>query len=211
MPANGSAVFRAIEMGGSKNPKKLEEMTGTMHQKGVQKLLWGLSQVTWWASPRFVYTFSPAMWGFCFSCSIPPPPPPPPPPQHHQHIIYTTPSSLRKSPERSAEVRRRLSTMRRLRLRGRCSTWRTSVILRCRRSTWSTSVSFCVDRNEPAQQKKHHAAEPSTWGQHSYALVLAQPSYPSAHLHITIYTTPSTQHHLHNTIYTTSSTQHHLH
>ena len=34
-----------------------------------------------------------------------------------------------------------------------------------------------------------------------------EPSYPSAHLHITIYI----QHHLHITIYTTSSTQHHLH
>ena len=72
---------------------------------------------------------------------------------------------------------------------------------------------LCCDRNEPtaAQKKKHHAAEPSPWGQHSYALVLAQPSYPPAHLHITIYTTPSTQHHLHITIYTTPSTQHHLH
>ena len=48
----------------------------------------------------------------------------------------------------------------------------------------------------------------SPWGQQSYALVLAQPSYLSAHR---IYTPPPTQHHLQNTIYTTSSTQHHLH
>ena len=56
-------------------------------------------------------------------------------------------------------------------------------------------------------EKKHHAVEPGPWGQHSYALVLAQPSYPStsAHLHITIYTTPSTLYRQNNTIYTTSS------
>ena len=77
---------------------------------------------------------------------------------------------------------------------------------------------LCRGRNEPtaAQKRKHRAAEPSPWGQHSYALALAQPSFPSAHLHITIYTTsstpsPSTQHQLHNTTYTTSSTQHDQH
>ena len=36
-------------------------------------------------------------------------------------------------------------------------------------------------------------------------------TYPSAHLHITIYTTPSTQHHLHYIINTTPSTLHHQH
>ena len=51
-------------------------------------------------------------------------------------------------------------------------------------------------------EKKHHATMPSPWGQHSYALVLAQPSYHSAHLHVTIYTTPFTLHRQHNTIYT---------
>ena len=70
-------------------------------------------------------------------------------------------------------------------------------------------------------KRTHNCAEkkstmrPSPWGQHSYALALAQPPYPSAsthhHLHNTIYTTPSTQHHLHNTIYTTPSTLHRQH
>ena len=55
------------------------------------------------------------------------------------------------------------------------------------------------------KRKEHHAAKPRPSGQHSYALVLAQPSYPSAHLHITIYPTPSTQHHLH---YIVSTCQH---
>ena len=113
-----------------------------------------------------------------------------------------------------------------------------SVILRGRCSTWSISVSFCVagaalgashphfawqvqKRTQSCAAKKEPSAEPSPWGHYSYALVLAQPSNPSAHLHITIYTTSSTQHHLHyiikhniinthtHTIYTTSSTQHH--
>ena len=72
---------------------------------------------------------------------------------------------------------------------------------------------LCRGRNEPtaAQKRKHRAAEPSPWGQHSYALALAQPSFPSAHLHITIYTTSSTHHHLHNTSYTTPPTLHRQH
>ena len=60
--------------------------------------------------------------------------------RHHQHnIINTTPSrqhhfewqAQHQRPRRSAEVRRRFSTVDRLHLRGR-------------QSTWSTSVSFCV-------------------------------------------------------------------
>ena len=59
-------------------------------------------------------------------------------------------------------------------------------------------------RTHSCEEKKHHAEEPSPWDQHLYALVLAQPSYPSASF------CTSTHHRLHNTIYTTSSSQHHL-
>ena len=90
------------------------------------------------------------------------------------------------------------------------------------------STDFAATETNPQlrRTKKHHAAEPGPWGQHSHALVLAQPSYSSAHLHTSLSTqhhlhyivkrTPSTplhhqtQHHQHtHTIYTTSSTQHH--
>ena len=98
-------------------------------------------------------------------------------------------------------------------LRGRCSTQSTSrevcgspatiehcgrrLRLRGTHSTWSTSVSFCVAgaalgapqfRGAP----QSHFAWQVQHAEHSYALALAQPSCPSAHLHISIYTTPAT-------------------
>ena len=99
-------------------------------------------------------------------------------------------AALGAPPERSAEVRRRLSTM--------------------------GASCFCVAGAALGGPQSDFAGQV----QQSYALVLAQPSYPSAHLHITIYTTPSTLHRQHNTICTTSSnnitnttssTHHHLH
>ena len=76
-----------------------------------------------------------------------------------------------------------------------------SLILRGRCSTWSTSVSFCVagallEASQlriavAGQQHQHNTINTTSSTQH--------------HLHDTINTTPSTQHHLHNTIYTTSS------
>ena len=136
----------------------------------------------------------------------------------HLSLILRGRCSTRSTSTKSAEVRRRLlwtpiafvwqvQHLERMLWTPAAFAWHAqhlehlSFILRGRRSTWSTSVSFSV------------------------AGASLEPSYPSAHLHITIYTTLSTQHHLHyivntassthhhlhNTIYTTSSTQHHLH
>ena len=74
------------------------------------------------------------------------------------------------------------------------------LILRGRSSTWSTSVSFCAAGAALGAPKFHFAWQAQHWKHLSCVLRLRGN---------TINTTPSTQHHQHNIICTTPSTQHH--
>ena len=86
-----------------------------------------------------------------------------------------------------------------------------SLILRGRCSTWSTSVSFCVAgaaRGAPPERSAEVRRRLSTvMGSFKGSCSIIIPFCTSTHhhLHNTIYTPPSTLHRRHNTIYTTSS------
>ena len=128
-----------------------------------------------------------AMWGFCFSCSIPPPqpppPPPPPPPQHHltiptsQHIINNI---ISPSPHHQHTTHRH-----------------------------HQHIIINTSPSSPPHQQTTSSHSPSTQ-HHEHNIIISTPS-TQHHQHNIMNTTSSDQHHQHNTIKTPSSTHHHHH
>ena len=197
------------------------------------------TQQLWWVQSFFVPHI--AMWGFCFSCSIPPPPPPPSPhqhniintinttssTQHHQHNIINTFAWHPHHLEHLHRGRRKSG--------GEWCVWapphfawqtqhleHVRLVLRGRRGTRSTSGSFawqvqhwkhisCVWRSIQAQTIHTTPSTLHHQTHHHQDNTISTTSPTQSHQHNLIRTSPSTQHHLHNTIYTTSSAQHHLH
>ena len=89
-------------------------------------------------------------------------------------------------------------------------------VLRGRCSTWSTSVSFCVAGavlGAPSTQTIYTTSSNTTSSTHTHHLhnIINVTSPTQHHQHNLINTSPPIKHHLHNTIYTTPSTRHHLH
>ena len=129
-----------------------------------------------------------AMWGFCFSCSIPPPPPPPPPhPQHtinHQHNIISPPTHQHIN---------------------------TSTHQRINASSPSSSSSSPATQHHPHNIMHQHINTSSSSSPSSSSSSSSTQHNPHNiihhHQHNTLHT-PSSHHHQHNTIHTTSSTQH---
>ena len=125
-------------------------------------------------------------------------------------------AALGAPPERSAEVRRQVSTMDAGCFCVACAA------LGAPQARFACQAHITIYKPPPTQYHLHHLhyiinTKPSTLHhqtqhhQHTHHLhyIISATSSTQPHQHVTIYTTP--QHHLHNTIHTTPSTLHHQH